>query len=248
MFCGSSSLCHGLVCSVWMWYFLIILTFFFCHKCNHAVNMFLEAFIQWYCLRWISSTLYNYKVQKRSISISDISEVYPRSSCLSKVHFNNTGLLNLIQIMLTTFHICKGYLHYGRVNQRVVAQHGNKRPTLAHDKPVWAEWIFPPLSIGSVHFRFNGCWVVVFSFIQTLIEHSVSKQWRPWSDAACIEHKKTHISSVHATLQFDPHLVYDQFSWKQIWLLFVKDVQCSSNGYGVEPKRNWHVTCDRSDN
>ena len=27
MLCGSSSRCHGLVCSVWLWYFLIILTF-----------------------------------------------------------------------------------------------------------------------------------------------------------------------------------------------------------------------------
>ena len=28
MFCGSSSLCGGLVCSMWLWYFLIILTYF----------------------------------------------------------------------------------------------------------------------------------------------------------------------------------------------------------------------------
>ena len=27
MWCGSSSGCHGLVCSVWLCYFLIILTF-----------------------------------------------------------------------------------------------------------------------------------------------------------------------------------------------------------------------------
>ena len=27
VFCGSSSRCFGLICSVWMWYFLIILTF-----------------------------------------------------------------------------------------------------------------------------------------------------------------------------------------------------------------------------
>ena len=30
-----------------------------------------------------------------------------------------------------------------------------------------------------VHFRFKGCWVVFFIFIQILIEHSISKQWRP---------------------------------------------------------------------
>ena len=39
-------------------------------------------------------------------------------------------------------------------------------------------------SIGLVHYRFKGCWVVFFNFIQILIGYSVSKQWRPWSDAA----------------------------------------------------------------
>ena len=28
MFCGSSSWCRGLVCGMWLWYFLIILTYF----------------------------------------------------------------------------------------------------------------------------------------------------------------------------------------------------------------------------
>ena len=28
MFCDSSSRCHGSACSVWMWYFLIIITYF----------------------------------------------------------------------------------------------------------------------------------------------------------------------------------------------------------------------------
>ena len=31
VFCGSYSWCCGLVCSVWLWYFLIILTYFFFH-------------------------------------------------------------------------------------------------------------------------------------------------------------------------------------------------------------------------
>ena len=39
--------------------------------------------------------------------------------------------------------------------------------------------VFPLLSIGLVHFRFKGCWLVVFIFSQILIENSVSKQWRP---------------------------------------------------------------------
>ena len=32
MFCGSSSRCHGLVCCMWMWYFLTILTYFLYYK------------------------------------------------------------------------------------------------------------------------------------------------------------------------------------------------------------------------
>ena len=28
---GSSSRCHGVVCSLWLWYFLIILTYYFCY-------------------------------------------------------------------------------------------------------------------------------------------------------------------------------------------------------------------------
>ena len=42
---------------------------------------------------------------------------------------------------------------------------------------------FPLFSIEPVHFRLKGCWVVSFIFIQILIEHSVRKQWRAWSDA-----------------------------------------------------------------
>ena len=37
--------------------------------------------------------------------------------------------------------------------------------------PIYAKWNFPLLSIGPVHFRLNGCWVVVF--IQISIEHFV---------------------------------------------------------------------------
>ena len=43
---------------------------------------------------------------------------------------------------------------------------------------------FPTLVIGSVYFCFKGCWVVFFSFIQSLKETSVSKPWRPIPDAA----------------------------------------------------------------
>ena len=30
-------------------------------------------------------------------------------------------------------------------------------------------------SIGLVHFHFKGCWLIIFIFIQIVIEHSVSK-------------------------------------------------------------------------
>ena len=38
-----------------------------------------------------------------------------------------------------------------------------------------AEWNFPLLSIGPNHFRFNGCWVLVFIFIQ-IFDKAFSKQ------------------------------------------------------------------------
>ena len=49
--------------------------------------------------------------------------------------------------------------------------------------PFKAEWIFPQLSIGPVQFCFKGSWVVFFIFVK-ILEQSVSKYWRPWSDAA----------------------------------------------------------------
>ena len=32
--------------------------------------------------------------------------------------------------------------------------------------PIYVEWSFPLLSIGPVQFRFKGCWMVFFIFIQ----------------------------------------------------------------------------------
>ena len=45
-------------------------------------------------------------------------------------------------------------------------------------------WNLPLLSIGPVHFRFKGWWVVFFVFITFVIDLSASKQWGPRSDAA----------------------------------------------------------------
>ena len=40
--CGYSSQCHGFVCSLWLWYFPIILTFFGCHLCE-------QRWLWWVC-------------------------------------------------------------------------------------------------------------------------------------------------------------------------------------------------------
>ena len=41
-----------------------------------------------------------------------------------------------------------------------------------------------PLSIGRIHFKFMGCWVVSFNFIQISKVHSVSKQCRTGLDVS----------------------------------------------------------------
>ena len=43
---------------------------------------------------------------------------------------------------------------------------------------------FPTVIKWQVHFLYKGCWVVFYICIQISIEHSVSKQWRPWSGVA----------------------------------------------------------------
>ena len=47
-----------------------------------------------------------------------------------------------------------------------------------------AEWNLPLLSIGPLHFCFKGFWMVIFTLINILIEHSITKLCRLWSDAA----------------------------------------------------------------
>ena len=42
---------------------------------------------------------------------------------------------------------------------------------LINHLPIKALWNFPILIIGPIHFRFNGCCVVVFIFIQILIDY-----------------------------------------------------------------------------
>ena len=39
LLCGSSSRCHGFVCSLWLWYFLIILTIYNSEKVLHTESL-----------------------------------------------------------------------------------------------------------------------------------------------------------------------------------------------------------------
>ena len=46
---GSSSRCHGVVCSLWLWYYLIILTYYFWHhwiKVRHACSDFQKNWME----------------------------------------------------------------------------------------------------------------------------------------------------------------------------------------------------------
>ena len=65
----------------------------------------------------------------------------------------------------------------GMVKENQTNKNG-KFSILDQIQPIYAEWNFPPLSIGTVHFCCKGCWVAFFIFIQILIEHSAIKQWR----------------------------------------------------------------------
>ena len=46
--CGFSSRCHGFVCSLWLWYFLIILAYYFC-----LFVMFSHKLILWRCFHMV---------------------------------------------------------------------------------------------------------------------------------------------------------------------------------------------------
>ena len=43
---------------------------------------------------------------------------------------------------------------------------------------------FPTLTNRASPYLFKGCWVVFFIFIQILIDHYISKKWRPWLAAS----------------------------------------------------------------
>ena len=49
---GSSSLCHGVVCSLWLWYFLIILIYYLC-------GMWLWHFLVIHSFRWTEKQFQN---------------------------------------------------------------------------------------------------------------------------------------------------------------------------------------------
>ena len=63
-----------------------------------------------------------------------------------------------------------------------------EKPICVSIKPISAKWTYSLnllVSIGPAIFILKDIWVVYFfHFTKFLIEHSVNKQWRPWSDAA----------------------------------------------------------------
>ena len=86
LFCGSSSWCHGLVCSVWMWYFLIIFTYFYeklpanyllweinITVCNH-IRLFLwnpdSVFFECYGRHWCIPTSLGFVISQLAVSVA----------------------------------------------------------------------------------------------------------------------------------------------------------------------------------
>ena len=82
------------------------------------------------------------------------------------------------------------------------------------------------MSIGPVYFHFKVFWVVVFIFIQILIEHSVSKQCRSWSDAtfcgvwsgsarfAYVPKQDARIKWVKHIQLLEMHTIYKLYNWE----------------------------------
>ena len=48
LLCGSSSRYHRFVCGLWLWYFLIILTYYFCIMIVHTLKM-----CTYFCAHWL---------------------------------------------------------------------------------------------------------------------------------------------------------------------------------------------------
>ena len=47
---GSSSRCHGVVCGLWLWYFLIIPTYYFCLRCHYVHAVLTTPILRSYCV------------------------------------------------------------------------------------------------------------------------------------------------------------------------------------------------------
>ena len=91
------------------------------------------------------------------------------------------------------------------------------------------------LSIGPVHSRFKGCLVVLFIFIQIIIDFSVSKQWRlairrrilpclDWLCTVCLCPKKRTLGlNGYMAVKFG--VFVDEFHDKipTVFLNFIKD-------------------------
>ena len=76
---GSSSRCHGVVCSLWLWYFLIILTYYFWR----GIENWLFAFIvlQMYCYYKCSVALPHGAVGWSAVCDCGISWSYSLTFC-----------------------------------------------------------------------------------------------------------------------------------------------------------------------
>ena len=68
---GSSSRCHGVVCSLWLWYFLIILTYYFCYQ-SASSRVTESTSFTWPCGTWFQKC---FSVEK--LIIVSISTVIP---------------------------------------------------------------------------------------------------------------------------------------------------------------------------
>ena len=113
--------------------------------------------------------------------------------------FYQLGSFELIKTKLKSFNVCKVYLQCVIVIQRVVTKHGLPSVQLSRMMNL------------KIEFAKNKCLGTIWStemnpIVELIQQESILKRLFP------------------VTLQFDPHLVYDQFSLIQFRRLIAKDV------------------------
>ena len=120
--------------------------------------------------------------------------------CYSKTYFHQFRSFKLIKTMLKSLNVCKVYLQCGIFIQRVVAKHGLSSVQLSQMMNL------------KIEYAKNKCLGIIWSTEMNLIAGTYPAR----------EHYKNAYFPV--TLQFDPHLVRDQFSLTQFRRLIAKDV------------------------